>query len=141
MGDLIKSYVENVASSQEATRVKEYFIPLGAGATNSGDWTDITGAEALIDSTKYGKIKKITFEVSARSPNNNQIIYLRLFNDASKGIVSNSEVNFPSATTQYYLSSSPIVLTDGPALYKVQMKTQLLYPATLDQARIHIVTF
>ncbi len=141
MGEMIKTYAENVASSQEATRATEFFIPLGAGTTNSGDWTDITGAEAVIDSSKYGKIKKVTFDVSARSPNNNQIIYVRLFNDSNQAWVSNSEVDFPSGTTQYYLPSSPITLGYGVKLYKVQMKTQLLFPAVLDQARIHIITY
>lgn len=129
-----------IVSQKEINAVKEFFIPLGTGTSTAQDWTDITGVKAEIDNTKYGKIQKVLFEASVHVPDANEIIEVRLYNESDKYIVWNSELTFPSGTSQNFRISE-ISLGQGAKTYKVQMKTQLKFPAVLDQARIHITTY
>ncbi len=129
-----------VAPSQDINTVKEFFIPLGTGTSTAEDWTDVPGVKAEVDNTKYGKIQKILFEASVHVPNANEIVEVRLYNESDKYVVPNSEFLYPSGTTQNFRIAE-IQLGQGAKIYKVQMKTQLKFPANLDQARIHITTF
>ena len=126
--------------SPDTSTVKEFFIPLGTGTSTAEDWTDVPGVKAEVDNTKYGKIQKILFEASVHVPSANEIVEVRLYNESDKHPVWNSELFFPSATTQNFRIAE-IQLGQGAKTYKVQMKTQLKFPANLDQARIHITTF
>lgn len=129
-----------VVPTQDTDNVKEFFIPLGAGSSTAADWTDVPGVKAEVDNTKYGRIQKILFEASVHVPNANEIVEVRLYNESDKYIVGNSELTFPSGTSQNFRISE-ISLGQGSKTYKVQMKTQLQYTAVLDQARIHITTY
>lgn len=117
----------------------EFFIPFGFGSSSAGDWVDIEGLQAYMDSTNYEGIKKVTFEASVRIPTGNQTAYVRLFNKTDKHPVWFSEVSMSGGTPQL-LISDPITLDEGNKLYQVQMKTQLKFLAILDQARVHIIT-
>ncbi len=128
-------------SSQQTDGVKEFFVPLGSGSSSSDDWADVPGVKATVDSTKYGSIQKVLFEGSVHVPNANEIVEVRLYNESDKHTMWGSELFFPSATTQNFLVSKPIALDKGVKTYKVQMKTQLKFPASLDQARIHITIY
>lgn len=119
--------------------VKEFFVPLGVGSGNSGDWTVIDGIGAKIDPADYGNIETVTFEVSARIPTGNQQIWIRLHNANTFQSVAGSEVTL-SGGTPTLLVSSPINLTLGNNLYQIQMKTQLKFAANIDMARIRIKT-
>lgn len=132
--------VQNIAPSQNDNSVKEYFIPLGSGSNTASDWTDVTGVKAEIDRTKYSRIQKVLFEASVHVPNANEIVEVRLYNETDKYIVGNSELFYPSGTTQNFRIAE-IQLGQGAKIYKVQMRTQLQYTAILDQARIHITTY
>lgn len=120
---------------------KEFFIPIGSGLNKTDDWEDISGVQVYVDSTKYGRIKKVVFEVSVRVPTKNQWVNVRLFNATDKHPVWFSEVFFPGGSDAKLLVSDPITLDQGEKLYKVQMKTQLKHEAFLDQSRIHITTY
>lgn len=125
-----------------AKTVKEFFIPFGVGqigSGNSSDWTVIDGIGAKIDPADYGDIKTVTFEVSARIPTGNQTIWIRLYNSSTYQSIAGSELSL-SGGTATLLVSSPITLTSGNNLYKIQIKTQLQYPANIDMARIRIKT-
>lgn len=127
------------AAPAQTKSVKEFFVPLGVGSGNSGDWTVIDGIGAKIDSADYGNIKTITFEVTARIPTGNQQIWIRLYNANTYQSVAGSEVTL-SGGTPTLLISSPINLTSGNNLYQIQMKTQLKYISNIDMARIRIKT-
>lgn len=127
-------------SQPRSDGVKEFFIPLGTGSNTASDWTDVPGVKAEIDSTKYSNIQKVLFETSVHVPNANQVIEVRLYNETDKYIVANSEMLYPSGTTQNFRISE-IKLGDGLKTYKVQMKTELKYTAILDQSRLHITTY
>ncbi len=127
------------SASKPISQTKEFFIPFGTGSSSAGDWEDVAGLKAYIDSTQYSSIKSVVFEASVRIPTGNQVAYVRLFNETDKHPVWFSEVSMEGGTSQL-LVSQPITLSEGNKLYKVQMKTQLKFQANLDQARVHIIT-
>ncbi|OGK22426.1 hypothetical protein A3C98_04985 [Candidatus Roizmanbacteria bacterium RIFCSPHIGHO2_02_FULL_37_15] len=129
------------ASTQQENRVQDFYVPLGSGTVSSDEWTDVPGIKATVDTAKYGRIKKVVFEATTHVPNANEFLYVRLYNESDNHPVWDSELYFPSGTIQYFLVSPAIKLDPGINIYKVQMKTQLKFPANLDQARIHITTF
>lgn len=118
----------------------EFFIPLGSGTNSTDDWVDLPNAQEYIDSTKYGRIKTVTFEVTVRIPTGNQTGYVRLYNATDKHPVWFSEVSWEGGGTKS-LISKPITLDSGSKLYQVQMKTSLKFQAILDKAWVHITSF
>lgn len=119
---------------------KEYFVPLGTGTNATSDWTDVIGASATVDTTQYPKIKKVVFEATLAVPTGNQVAYVRLFNKTDGHPVWFSELSM-NTTGPTLLTTQAITLDRGSKLYQVQMKTQLKYPANLNQSRIHITTY
>lgn len=127
-------------SQNAASTIKELYVSFGAGSNSTEEWADVVGAGANIDNTKYGVIKSVVFEASVHIPTGNEYAYVRLFNKTDKHPVWFSEVSLNGGASQL-LISNPITLDSGNKLYQVQMKTQLKYPAILDQSRVHILTF
>ncbi len=119
---------------------KEYFIPLGGGASTANDWTDVPGSQVYINSTAYPNIKSVVFEASVYIPTGNQTAYVRLFNKTDQHPVWFSEVSLEGGAPQL-LISKPITLDLGNKLYQVQMKTSLKYTANLVESRVHIFTY
>lgn len=134
-----KKTTTQVIQAKSSSADKEFYIPLGAGQTTNDQWEDVAGLTAYIDSTKYSKIKTVTFEASMRIPTANGIVYARLYNATDNHPVWFSEVSAFSNTSSLFVSP-PITLDTGNKLYKVQMKTSLKYESILDQARVHILT-
>lgn len=128
------------SSSSTQSVAKEYYVPFGSGSGSSSDWQDVAGLQAYVDSTAYQNIKQVVFEASLHIPTGNQTASVRLYNATDGHPVWNSEVNFNGNTLSVFLGSQPVSLDIGNKLYKVQMKTQLQYPAILDQSRLHITT-
>lgn len=127
------------SSSSKTSFVKEFYIPFGTGMNQTDEWTDVPGLQAYIDRSAYSGIKKVTFEASIHVPTGNQTADVRLFNSTKDHAVWDSEMTFTGGGTPQLLISKPITLDSGNNLYKVQMKTQLKYPAYLDQARVRMV--
>lgn len=130
---------QTVSQSQTTSSAKEFFVPFGTGSSSDDDWTDISGMQAYVDSSQYGKLKSVVFEVSLRIPTGNQVAYARLYNATDKHPVWFSEVSLEGGTPKLVVSQ-PITLDEGNKLYQVQMKTSLKYTAIIDQARLHITT-
>lgn len=126
-------------TTQAIGKPSEYYVPFGGGSGNYSDWTSVPGLQAYIDSTSYGTLKSVVFEVSLHIPNGNQTASVRLLNTTDGRVVNGSQIDFNGNTQSVFLSS-PIVLDYGQKLYVVQLKTQLGFTAVLDQSRIHITT-
>lgn len=133
-----KTATTGKSSAPSTSSAKEFYVTFGSGQTLSGEWEDIAGLSVYIDSTKYGKIKTVTFEAALRIPTANGRVYTQLFNDTDKHPVWFSEVSAEGNKSQLVISS-PIQLDSGNKLYKVQMKTTLKFLSLLDQARVHIL--
>lgn len=127
--------------SSKTSFVREFYIPFGSGMNQTDDWADVPGLEAYIDKSAYSGIKKVVFEASVHIPTGNETADVRLFNSTKGHVVWDSEMTFTGGGTPQLLISKPITLDAANNLYKVQMKTQLKYPAYLDQARIRITTY
>lgn len=128
------------SSSSNQSVAKEYYVPFGSGSGSSSDWQDVAGLQAYVDSASYPNIKSVVFEASLHIPTGNQTAGVRLYNATDGHPVWNSEINFNGNTSSVFLNSQAVSLDTGNKLYKVQMKTQLKYPAILDQSRLHITT-
>lgn len=127
-------------TSLEQSSVREFFVPLGSGTNTTDEWTDIPGAQAYIDRSKYGSIKSVIFEASVYIPNGNQIIWVRLFNVTDKHPVWLSEMSHEGGAPKL-LVSQPITLDSGNKLYQAQMKNQLKDKTNLVQSRVRITTY
>lgn len=119
---------------------KEQYVSLGTGSGYSSDWIDLVGIEATIDTTQYRKIKSVTFDATVSPQTGNGTVWVRLFNATDKHPVWYSDVSM-SGAGPVLLTSKPITLDEGKKLYKVQVKTQLSYPVSVLQSRIHIITY
>ncbi len=144
--DLIREATASLSLSQspkkttvvsQSQTVKEFYIPFGSGQTQSSEYEN--GAEAYIDSSKYGKIKTVTFEASMYIPTVNGRMYAQLYDVTDQHPVWFSEVSTDSGQSQLLVSPS-ITLDSGNKLYQVQLKTTLSVVSILDQARVHIIT-
>lgn len=138
--NLTPTPVSSTSTTQTSTNVREYYVPFGSGSGSSSDWQDLAGLQASIDSKGYGNIKSVTFEVSLHIPTGNETVSVRLYNATDKHPVWNSEITFDGNSTSVFKTSSKISLDNGNVFYKVQIKTQLQFPAILDQSRVHITT-
>lgn len=123
----------------QSTGQREFVITLGSGESTAKEWTDVTGVEAYIDNTKYGRIKSAVFEASLYTPTGNQTAYVRLYNVSDKNMVWPSELSIEGGEPKL-LISTPLGLGSGNKLYRVQMKTQLGARTQLIQARVKITT-
>ncbi len=136
----LKEETEKKSSSEviQEPSVKEYFISFGSSSGQSEDWSDVVGLVANVDLGNYRNIKEIRFETSINVPTANESVSVRLFNKTDKHAVWNSDV-IMSGGPSSYLVSPPIVYDKGFKLYQVQIKTQLNYPASIVQSRLHII--
>jgi hypothetical protein len=121
------------------SRLQDSTISFGGGSSREGDWADLTGAAAYVDSTKYGVIKKVVFEAGTYIPNGNQQASVRLFNSTDKHPVWNSEVSLSGGTPQV-LVSTPVNLDEGNKLYQVQVKTSLKDLVVVTNSNLKIST-
>lgn len=130
---------EVTPTPQSPTTVKEFFIPFGSGSSLAGDWEDISGVQATLDTDNFPSIKSVTFEATVRIPTGNETGYIRLYNVTDKRPIWSSEISWEGGGTK--LLTKAITLDSGSKLYQVQMKTSLKFQAIFDQARLHIITY
>ncbi len=132
--------IVKTAQPTQPPTVREFFIPLGTGTTASDSWTDVPGAQAMIDAGQYSAIKSVTFEAAVYVPDHNEGVWVRLYNSTDNYTIGGSELYFADGNKSALMITGSIGLGAGNKLYKVQMKTQLKFPANLTNARIHILT-
>lgn len=117
----------------------EAFINIGTGSYSSEyDWGDVPGAQVSFDAGAYGQIKTAVFEATVTTPNGNEDVQLRLYNDTDKHPVWGSDLSFPSGDKVRFKVSSNMSLDPGSKIYKIQMKTQFATNANIDVARVHV---
>ena len=113
---------------------------MGSGTNSSEDWEDVPGLQVIVNTANYGKVKQAFFEASVHTKNTNQVVYVRIYNMTDDHPVWFSELTFNDSINPGS-QTAQITLDSGNKAYKVQMKTQLRSTATLDQARIHTLTY
>lgn len=128
-----------IANPQSTTITRESYIPLGSGSTSKSDWEDLTATETILNPANYGRIKEAYFIASLTNPTQNGQIEAQLYNVTDKHLVWGSLVimNGPPSQT---ITSDKIVLDTGTKLYRVQLKSSLQFPSSLNNAKIRIIS-
>ncbi len=126
------------APAAVAPGIKEIYIPLGSGSTQSTTYIELSGIESVIDMDNYPNVKEIIFEATLRIPTANGRVYAKLFNVTDKHDAWYSEV-YAEGSSGYRAESGNVVLAPGRKLYRVMMKSTMGYEAILDSARIKIL--
>ena len=131
--------LQEVLLQKASGQSREFYIPLGSGSTTKSDWNDMTNTDTLIDPANYGTIKEAYFIASLGNPTQNGQVEAQLYNVTDKHLVWGSHVvmNGPSSQT---ITSDKITLDKGAKLYRAQLKSTLQYAASLDNAKIRIIT-
>lgn len=118
---------------------REYYVPLaGGGSTTKRDWVDIGAAETYVDTTKYPSKITTTWDASLKILSGNGHAFARLINVTDNQILGETEIS-GSSDTGVRVESKPFTLIAGNKLYRVQMKTNTGYEATINAGRIKIV--
>lgn len=121
------------------TPQKEIFIPLGSGSAKSSTYTDLSGVEVSIDTTKYPPIDYMDFEASIWVTNGNGKAWARIINVNDNNPFIESEISSTSSSGTYRISSK-IPFVYGPKTYRVQAKTDITdYAANVSNAVIKII--
>ncbi len=118
--------------------LKEYYIPLGSGDTQNNAWEDITTTDTLIDTANYDGIKEVYFIATLKNPTQNGRVEAQLYNVTDKHVVYGSTLTLDGPLSQT-LTSSKITLDTGGKLYRVQLRSGLSAPSSVDTAKIRIL--
>lgn len=124
----------SVAQNQS---VKEYYVPLGTGSTNSTTWIDLPGVEAYIAPSNYGTITEMYLEVAVRVPTGSGQVFARLKNVTDNNSLFESEVSY-EGTAGKLISSGKIPVPTQTKLYRMQLRSSLGSEVVLDNARIKL---
>jgi len=120
------------------TAQKEIFVPIGSGSTKSGTFTDLSGLEVTIDTTKYSEIESVVFEASIWTEGGNGRAWAKLKNVSDNNPFIESQISSSSGSGEVK-TSGKIPILAGAKKYGVQAKTDLVdYYAHVDNARIKI---
>lgn len=130
----------NPAATVSGSLIKEYFIPMSTGYSSAGDWADVPGVKANLDTTLYPPIKQVTLEFTGYTPTGNQVVYARLYNDTDSHAIPGSDITWSGGGYQAFTTPA-LTLDSGNKTYSVQIKTQLQYTSYIQDARLHIVLY
>lgn len=119
------------------TKVKEYYIPLGIGATSSTEWVDLPGIEAYIAPGNYGKIVGLYFEATIKVPTSSGQVYARLRNVTDNVSLVESEIATEGSSARL-ISSGKLPIPASTKLFRVQLRSSLGAGVALDNARLKI---
>lgn len=121
------------------TPQKEIFIQLGSGSTKSNSFSDLSGVEVSIDTTKYPPIDYMVFEASIWVTNGNGKAWAQIKNVNDNNPFIESQISSTNATGEYR-TSAKIPFVYGPKTYRVQAKTDITdYAANVSNATIKII--
>lgn len=134
---------EKVAQTQPTstnTNKSTTYVNLGTThSSSSRDWKTIEGTGSYIDvANDYGQDAYIEFVANIKIAHGNGTAYARLFDDTNKIAVSNSELKSVNNSEYKYVSSPRLYLWQGRNLYKLQIKSENGFEASVNNARIKI---
>lgn len=143
-GSEVKTIVEKetVVEKQTETIVqtaqKEIFIPMGAGSTKSGSFSDLTTTDVTIDTSKYSSISSVVFEASIWVEGGNGAAYAQLYNVNDKTGYFESQISNNTGTAVSKTSGN-VPIPSGEKTYRVRAKTDIVeFAAQVSNARIKI---
>ena len=120
------------------TAQKEIFIPMGSGSTTSGTFTDLTGTDVTVDTTKYSQIDSVVFEASIWVTGSNGRAWAQITNVNEKNPLIESQISGISGTGEVK-ASGKIPFPSGAKTYRIQAKTDITnFAAHVENARLKI---
>lgn len=115
----------------------EYVIPLGSGVVASvGQWNDAYTAQGSFDTANFGSIKAFYFEALMHSPEGE--IKAKLYDDTTPFSYDGQVLTTSSNTGQLLSIQMPLIY--GKKSYHVKLYSTISLSASLDSAKIRIVT-
>lgn len=117
---------------------KEYYIPLGSGSVSQSNWTDLVSTETVINPSVYGNFREAYFLASLKNPTQNGQAEVRIYNVTDNNVVYGSHMVM-SGITEQTLTSQSFALPRTSKLYRLQLKSTLSYPVSLENARLKII--
>lgn len=133
-----KTIVEKQTQTVIQTAQKELFIPIGSGSTSKDSYTDLSGLEVTIDTSRYSAIDSVVFEASlwVEGGNGQAVARIKNVTDSNPYIESQISNNSSTGTVK---TSGKIPFPSGQKTYRVQAKTDITnFAAHVDNARIKI---
>lgn len=139
---VVEKQTPSASSGQAETIVqtaqKEIFIPMGAGSTKSGSFSDLTTTDVTIDTSKYSSISSVVFEASIWVEGGNGAVYAQLYNVSDKTGYIESQITNNTGTAAAK-TSGKIPIPTGQKTYRVQAKTDIVeFAAQVSNARLKI---
>lgn len=117
---------------------KEIFIPLGSGSTFSYSFSDLSGTDITVDTSKYPGIDSVVFEASVWVNGGNGRAYAQLYNVNDKNPFFESQIS-NNTGSGVVKTSTKIPIPSGQKTYRIQAKTDITqYAAHVDNARLKI---
>lgn len=133
-----KTVVEKQTETIVQTAQKEIFIPMGSGSTKGRNFSELTGTDVTIDTTKYANIESVVFEASIWVEGGNGAAYAQLYNVNDKTGYIESQIS-NNTGTPVGRTSGKVPIPQGQRTYRVQAKTDLVeFAAQVSNARIKI---
>lgn len=125
------------SQKSQSSSVREHYVPLGTGSTNSTEWQDLPGVEANVAPSNYGTITGFYFEAGLRVPTGSGQVFARIRNVTDNITLFESELS-NEGTTGKLISSKNMPIPQTTKLYRVQLRSSLGADVLLDSARLKI---
>ena len=123
-------------AGEEEAKEREYFVPLGSGMTKSRSWERLDSARAVVDMSRYGKVKEVVFEASLKAQNGN--VWARLAEADGSWVYYESVISHNNQTATWK-QSQPLLIGGGVRNLVVEVKSDSGEPGTMEAARLKIV--
>ncbi|QQG43126.1 MAG: hypothetical protein HYW45_02895 [Candidatus Daviesbacteria bacterium] len=114
------------------------YIPLAAsGSSSAGDWANISGTVATIDTADYPGYTSMQFEANIQIFQQGTA-FARMGNKTDGTAVLSSEI-YTTSTSYTYITSSKFTLPAGKKDYQLQLKSLVAnYAASIQNARVKV---
>jgi len=133
----VKPGATTVTKTTTLNQKGEYVIPLGSGVgTKVGSWEDVYTAQGNFDTANFGPIRAFYFEVVMHTTEGE--VKAKLVDDTTPFSYDGQVLSTTSSTGQ--LLSVQVPLIAGKKTYHVKLYSTISVSASLDSARIRIVT-
>lgn len=127
---------EAVLGANDEEILREYFVPLGTGATTHQEWSDVESLQATVNGDRYGEVVAVYFEGSMKSVNGKA--EARLLDRTTSSVIHQSNIEHEGSEFGWVISKA-FELFAGGKTYMVQMRSNTGEKVEMNGARLRIV--
>ncbi len=114
----------DVLGETTTTKIREYHIHMGSGASTETTWHSLTSTTQIINSNNYPGSIVAKLYATVLIPNGNMFSDMRLYNETDKYPIFGSTIRFDGGGEQF-LSTNRFALPVGEKKYSIQIKNQI----------------